>query len=199
MNVALVDTCAYLNLARCLHPILGRNFGLPPWTAQAAAELQREFDDKSSLGLTYYWFSESAYADNRAVNVFDWSSVNLMDVRRSRDDILQYCRANAKKFRDAHCSVPSPADCLVAAYAAALVQAGKQAAVVTDDKGLHLAIRLLATSDVMHGYEMLAHFVAAGHTTLNAARALYQELAYLSNVPAAWRQGCQAAFGFPCP
>ncbi|QIM51700.1 hypothetical protein [Hydrogenophaga crocea] len=199
MNVALVDTSAYLNLARCLHPMFGRTFGPPPWTAQGAAELQREFEDKPSLGVTYYWFSEPSYADNRSANVFDWKSVNLMEVRASTDGILQYCRANSKKFRDAQCSVPSPADCLLAGYAAALVEAGRKAAVVTDDKGLHLAIRMLATSEVMHGYEMLAHFVSAGHVTRDAAKALYQELAYLSNVPTAWRLACKSTFGFPCP
>ena len=199
MNVALVDTSSYLNLARCLHPILGRSFGPPPWTAQAAAELQREFDDKPSLALTHHWFSEPAYAANRTANVFDWTSIKLMDVKSWNINILQYCRANAKKFRDAQCSVPSPADCLLAAYAAALVQAGNVATVVTDDKGLHLAIRLLSTSDVMHGYEMLARFAEAGHVTVDAAKALYQELVYMSSLPAAWRQGCQASFGFPCP
>lgn len=199
MNVALVDTSAYLNLGRCLHPMLGRVFGPPSWTAQGIAELDREFDAKSSLAHSHYWFLDPEYAANRAGNVFDWRSVGLMDVRSWTENILQYCRANPKKFRAAGCSIPSPADCLLAAYAAAVVERGSDAAVVTDDKGLRLAVELLETSRVMHGYEMLAYYVQAGHATNDAVKALYQELAYASHIPVAWRKGCQAAFGFACP
>lgn len=199
MNVALVDTSAYLNLARCLHPILGRHFGPPPWTAQAIAELEREFAGKGSLAASHYWFTDASYAGNREGNKFVWTSVDIGKAKRWTSNIVQYCRANGRRFKDAGATVPSPADCVLAGYAATLTEAGMPAAVITDDRGLHLAIKDLESSVVMHGYEMLAYCLAEGQVALAQVKALYGELAYMTSLPGTWRNACQATFGFAPP
>lgn len=197
MSVALIDTTTYLKLGRALDPLLGRSVGTPPRLCRTISEVDREFEDKHSLAHTFYWVSEPSYRENRKGNFLSALSVGMKPVMQWRSQVQAYARMNSAEYRKRNITVPSPADCLLIAYAVTISEVhGKRAAVISDDAGVRFTVQELDLCDAWSGYQLVKAFLDSGYVDEAKVRAIYAELDYLRELPQDWRVNCQATFGF---
>ena len=62
----LLDTCAYLRLARSIHPLLGVKFGAERYCLYVIEDFQAEFDKQTRLQTKFSWINQPEYVENRS-------------------------------------------------------------------------------------------------------------------------------------
>ncbi len=104
----ILDTNAYLRLAKSIHPLLGKPFGSENYALYIHKELQYELDRSQRLQTSFYWVEQEEYKKERKKilfiqknksleieNVYDyiWEFQKDNNLKLSREDI--YCISTA--------------------------------------------------------------------------------------------------------
>jgi predicted nucleic acid-binding protein len=88
-KVILLDTCAYLWLARSIHPFIGIPFGDEKNALYLHKDIQRELDRSARLQNSFAWVEQEEYKKERK-KIIPLSQAQSAQIELSYDYIWQY-------------------------------------------------------------------------------------------------------------
>ena len=189
MTLLLLDTCAYLRLARRVKPLLGVEFGQKRYVLTVLPDVEQEVLRSGRLRHLFPWFSsdQTAAAERLA------QSVRLTAAQRQELEIAarflhDWVVEEAVSFASRGRTPPSRVDCRVLAF-----DQTHGATIVTDDLAMH---DLAGTFDieVLHGHELLAKLRTAKLIDNALVREIYEALDRNGDLPASWRAAKHKTF-----
>ena len=194
----LLDTNAYLRLAKSIDPLLGAGFVAATDAIRITSECDTEWKNSNRLQTKFEWVGESQYSLNRSANTVKLTAKQMMAVRNARTVIQAFASGHGKQLKENRATVPSPADCLALAYVFALCEDGVPATVVTDDAGMHLIAKEFEISMVA-SLDLLSVMLHAKTRTTEEISALAKYLHYIDDLPQDWRTRGRRILGITLP
>lgn len=176
MTLLLLDTNAYLRIAKRVKPLLGVAFGQKGYRLTILEDVEREFERSPRLQSTFPWFQDGTLQSERLAKRFRLSGEDRAQLDAAASVLRGWVIANAGQYR----SPPSPVDCRVLAFGQL-----KEATVVTDDLAMHQLGEEFGIA-TMHGHELLRRMLAAKMVSKVDVRAIYQALERNGDLPATW-------------
>ena len=191
----LLDTNAYLRLARHFEPLLGQKYINPPEILQVTSEVDSEVSARPRLASTFAWALEPHPTKNRLANLVTLNGPQMKEVWLARSVIEGVCQDQKKagKFKAKGLTPPSPTDGLVLAYAYVL-----GCTVVADDGGMSFLSSELGIT-VIGSHVLLKMMMDQGKIKLTDVQALAKYLDYAKDLPGSWLREAPKLFGVKLP
>lgn len=188
MTLVLLDTNAYLRLAKRVRPMLGVAFGNKEYVLTVLKEVETEVHRNPTLRAKYPWFDgEELRAERLATRiVLNKDEKERLDAAIS---LLQgWVLANVDSYMTKGRSPPAETDCRVLAFGQI-----RSAIVVTDDLGMH---QLAEDFDipVWHGWELLSKMRSAKIVDSNLIRDIYAALEANRDLTKTWLEAKHSTF-----
>jgi hypothetical protein len=196
--IYLLDTCAYLRLAKDIHPLLGGAFFSDPETASVTSEVDTEWSRAPRLQTKFHWVSESQFVSNRAANTIPLTGSMPTQILKMRSSLSFYAQSQSKTLKGLKFTIPSSVDCMVLAYVFVLNQSGQAVTAVSDDGGLNWIAKQMKVP-CMQSEDLLKRMFDAQKLTGPQIKALAGYLDYIEDLPHAWRIRGPALFGMTIP
>ena len=164
----LVDTNAYLRLAKTIRPLLFMPFGDSEYCLYILPELNDELSHHR-LVTKFPWVDEAEYRENRQY---------FLNVGRKQRKVIQETFKYIWDYVETDLPGPSRVDALYIAYAIEL-----NIPIVTDDQDM---IELAKTFDVqmIPTLKLLKIMLNCGHTDIKTIRSLVEYWRYIGDRPA---------------
>lgn len=180
MIQVLLDTNAYLRLAKRIRPLLGRPFGQKDYVLIILPAVEEEVRRQPKLKFRNPWFSDPELVAERSASKIRLSFKEKETILSTRDFLLSHVASDALRFTEKGRSPPGITDCWLLAFAMT-----RSAIVVTDDLGMHL---LAADFDipVWHGYELLKKMHSAKIIDSALVREIYGALEVNGDLTQTW-------------
>lgn len=191
----LLDTNAYLRLAKHFSPLLGQKFVIHPEVLQVLSEVDREISASPRLESKFSWALEAEYAQNRLQNLVQLSGTQATEIFSAKSVIDGYSSQyrTSGEYKKLGLTPPSPTDCLVLTYAYVL---GLQ--LVADDGGMQFLAKQLGIQ-LIGSHELLKMMLNSSQITLAQIQALARYLNYMDDMPLSWKRDAPKLFGVPLP
>lgn len=175
----LVDTNAYLRLAKTIRPLLFVPFGDEQYCLYILEELNEELQNRK-LRTKFHWVDEQEFVENRKY---------FPSIGRKQRKSIQQAFEYIWEFVQSELPGPSRVDVLYIAYAQEL-----SLPVVTDDQDMS---ELAKEFDVlvMPTLELLKVMYDNGHIGINDVKGICDYWRYLSDLPANFDSDYQRFFG----
>jgi len=174
----LVDTNAYIRLAKTIHPLLFVPFGDNEYCLYVLPELNEELGSRK-LQSKFHWVDEEEYTDNR--KQFPTVSRKLTkSIKQTFEYLWDYVQTDLPG--------PSKVDALYIAYALEL-----DVPVVTDDQDM-TELANVFDAQVMPTLELLKIMLDCGHTDMKTIDGLCDYWRYLTDLPANFKSDYQRLF-----
>ena len=155
MTLVLLDTNAYLRLAKCIKLLLGVEFGQKHYLLTILKDVENEVHRSPRLKYHYPWFDDPFLAKERIGKRFRLSKDEKQRMQAATSVLRAHVLENAAAYTSHGRSPPSPTDCLCLAFGQI-----RPAIVATDDLGMHqLADDFTIT--IWHGHELLKKMLSA--------------------------------------
>lgn len=188
MTLVLLDTNAYLRLAKRIRPMLGVDFGQKNYVLTILKQVEDEVHNNSRLRFHYPWFDEPELVNERLA-----TRVRLSRNEKEQIDVVTsilraHVLGNATAYTSQGRSPPSPTDCFILAFGQI-----RPATVVTDDLGMHLLAKDFDIT-VWHGYELLKKMLSAKLINNELVRDIYEALENNDDLPQSWRAPKHTSF-----
>lgn len=191
----LLDTNAYLRLAKHFRGLLGDSYVTPPNRLQVISDVDSEISNSPRLASKFYWAFEQEYSNNRTQNLVQLSGnqpTQIMFAKSAIEGISNQIKQSGI-YQKNRLSPPSPTDCLVLAYSSAL-----SIEVVSDDGGMqyladHSGITLIGS------HVLLKKMLDIGKITIADVQAVARFLKYNEDFPASWGRDAKSLFGIALP
>ena len=180
----LLDTNAYLRLARSIHPLLFIEFGEDQTSLYLIEEFEREFARSRRLRGKFPWVEEPEYRDNR--------DVRLQIGRKQRREIKSAIDFIGDQA-DADVLGVSAVDVSVLGHASVL-----EIGVVTDDTDMRALGRSFGIEN-MSTLALLKLMLDAGHIDLAKVRQIAVYWRHEHDLPAKFGRDYRKLFGEPPP
>ena len=164
----LVDTNAYLRLAKTVHPLLFSPFGDNEYCLYILPELNHELTSHRLINK-FHWIEEDEFVENR--NHFPTIGKK---VKKSIDQTFSYLWDHVQSELPG----PSRIDALYIAYALEL-----DIPVVTDDQDM-VELAIAFDCKVMSTLELLKIMLDCGHTDMKTIKGLVDYWLYIGDRPA---------------
>lgn len=182
-TLVLLDTNAYLRLAKRVRPMLGVEFGQKRYVLTILDDVENEVRRSGRLRFHYPWFeADGELAAERLAKRIRLSA----DEREQLDAAARFLRdwvlRDVPRFTSQGRSPPGPADCRALAFGQL-----RPAIVVTDDLGMHELAREFGIA-VWHGFELLAKMRTAKKVGDALVREIYAALEENNDLTASWRE-----------
>ncbi len=189
MTFVLLDTNAYLRLAKRIKPLLGKEFGQKKYVLTILKDVEDEVLNNPRLKFHYPWFEENeGIKEERLAKRFRFSidQKGKMDVVTSI--LKRHAEENAVQYTSKGRSPPSSTDCRCLAFGQI-----RPAVVVTDDLGMH---KLSSDFEikVWHGHELLKKMLSAKLIDKEKVREIYDALEFNDDLTKSWRDAKDTAF-----
>ena len=150
-TLVLLDTNAYLRLAKRVRPLLGKKFGQKDYVLTVLKDVQNEVLRQPRLQFLYPWFdADELLAQERLSNTIRLSKDEKTTLDAAASALHGIVQMDPGRFMKRHRSPPSYTDCRVLAFGQI-----RPAVVVTDDLAMHELAELTEIGDVWHGHELL--------------------------------------------
>ena len=188
MILVLLDTNAYLRLAKRIRPALGISFGAKGYQLTIHKRVEDEVLRSPRLKYNYPWFNDPEFAGERLAQQLRLTKAESAQVGAAQSVLAGWVQSQPENYTCQGRSPPGEADC----WMLALCQV-KDAIVVTDDLGMH-ALAGEFNIPVWHGYELLSKLRAAKIIDSPKVREIYQALAANQNLPASWQAAKNTMF-----
>lgn len=188
MTLVLLDTNAYLRLARRIRPLLGTPFGRKGYVLTILEKVEDEVHRSPRLRFLYPWFDITEFSQERLATRIRLSNDEKRRVGAAASVFLATVRSDAAAYTSQGRSPPSPTDCYILAFGQ--IRLG---IVATDDLGIH---HLAAEFDlpVWHGHQLLKKMHSAKVIDSGLVRAIYESLENNRDLPASWLHVKHTAF-----
>ncbi len=174
----LVDTNAYIRLAKTIHPLLHVSFGDNEYCLYVLPELNEELESPK-LQSKFHWVIEEEYADNRK-HFPTISRKQKKSISQNFDYLWNYVQTDLPG--------PTKVDTLYIAYALEL-----NVPVVTDDQDMTKLANAF-DAQVMPTLEILKIMLDSGHTNMKKIKSLCDYWYYLNDLPANYKSDYQRLF-----
>lgn len=194
----LLDTCAYLRLAKDIHPLLGTTYLPSPESAWVTSDVHTEWSRQPRLHSKFHWVADAQYAANRGTYTVQLSGKMPTQIMQMKNSLFAYALSNSKKLKNLSYTIPSPVDCMVLAYVFTLNQNGNTATAISDDGGMGWIAKQMRIPCV-HSEDLVKRMFDANTIFLPQIKAMAGYLAYIEDLPAAWRVRGPELFGITLP
>lgn len=164
----LVDTNAYLRLAKTIRPLLFAPFGDNPYCLYILPELNKELQSQR-LQTAFYWVNEDEFVKNRA---------HFPAIGKKQKAAIELAFGYIWEHVQTELPGPSRVDALYIAYALEL-----NVPVVTDDQDMTTLAKAF-DAKVMPTLELLKIMLECGHTDLKTIKALCEYWRQFGDRPA---------------
>lgn len=189
-TLVLLDTNAYLRLAKRVRPLLGKKFGQKDYVLTILKDVQKEVLRQPRLQFLYPWFdADEMVAQERLSNTIKLSKDEKATLDAAASALHGIVQMDPGRFMKQRRSPPSYTDCRVLAFGQI-----RQAVVVTDDLAMHELAELTEIGDVWHGHELLKKMLSAKLIDSDLVREIYAALDGNSDLPASWQKVQHTAF-----
>jgi hypothetical protein len=186
--LVLLDTNAYLRLAKRVRPAVGIVFGEKRYVLTIHKSVEDEVHRNARLKSRYPWFDGQEFAEERLAKQIRLSSDERAAVQAAQSVLHGWVLSDPGKYTRAGRSPPGHTDCLLLA----LVQV-KPGIVVTDDLGMHALAKEFGIS-IWHGYELLNKLRSAKVVDGPLIREIFDALELNNDLPKSWREAKHTVF-----
>jgi hypothetical protein len=184
----LLDTNAYLRLAKRIKPLLGKEFGQKDYTLTILKQVEDEVHRSSRLQYLYPWFDNPELADERLATRVRLSKDEKATLYAATSVLRAHVLENAASYTTQGYTPPSPTDCFILAFGQI-----RPATVVTDDLGMHKLAKEFGIP-IWHGHELLKKMLSAKLINNDHVREIYEAIEINNDLPRTWRDVKHTAF-----
>lgn len=188
MTLVLLDTNAYLRLAKRIRPMLGVTFGQKGYVLTILKQVEDEVHKSPRLNFLYPWFDNPELAAERLATRIRLSADEKEQLDAATSVLRAHVLNNATAYTSQNRTPPSPTDCFILAFGQI-----RPAIVVTDDLGMHLLAREFSIP-VWHGHELLKKMLSAKLIDNERVREIYEAMENNDDLSQSWRVAKHAAF-----
>lgn len=189
MTLVLLDTNAYLRLAKRVRPLLGKKFGQKNYVLTILKDVEDEVRRNPRLQHRFPWFPSQDLAAERLAHSPRLTSDEKETLAAAASVLHGLVQMDPARFITRHRSPPSYTDCRVLAFGQV-----RPAVVVTDDLSMHELAILAGINDVWHGYDLLRRMLGTKIIDKELVRQIYEALEANGDLPASWTQAKHNAF-----
>lgn len=187
-TLVLLDTNAYLRLAKRVRPMLGVAFGQKNYVLTILKDVETEVHRNGALKFKYPWFDGEEVAAERGAKQVRLKAEEKAQLDAAQSVLHGWVLMNPVSYTTRKRSPPSTTDCRVLAFGQI-----RNAIVVTDDLGMHQ----LATDfgiTVWHGHELLKKMLTAKLITNDQVREIFEALELNGDLTETWREAKHSIF-----
>ena len=188
MTLVLLDTNAYLRLAKRIRPMLGVTFGQKDYVLTILKQVEDEVHANSRLRFLYPWFDNPELVNERLATRVRLSKDEKEQLDAATSVLRAHVLDNVTGYTSQDRSPPSPTNCFILAFGQI-----RPAVVATDDLGMHLLAKDFSIS-IWHGHELLKKMLSAKLVENTLVREIYDALENNDDLPQSWRAAKHAAF-----
>lgn len=188
MTLVLLDTNAYLRLAKRVRPMLGIKFGNKDYVLTVLKDVETEVHRNPTLRSKYPWFDGEDLRSERLAAQQRLSKDDKDRLEAAQSLLQGWVLSNLDSYMTNGRSPPGETDCRVLAFGQI-----RAAIVVTDDLGMH---QLASDFDipVWHGWELLSKMRSARIVQPELIREIYEALDANGDLTKTWREAKHVAF-----
>jgi hypothetical protein len=188
LTLVLLDTNAYLRLARRIKPRLGVKFGLKEYILTILKQVEDEVYKNPNLQFYFPWFNDPELVNERLATLVRVKPDEKARIEAAKSVLHAYVLEHADVYTSQGRSPPSHTDCYILAFGQI-----RPAIVVTDDLGMHALAREFGLP-VWHGHELLKKMLGAKMIENDHIRAIYEALEINDDLPRTWREAKHSIF-----
>lgn len=188
MTLVLLDTNAYLRLAKRVRPAVGIKFGQKSYVLTIHKSVEDEVHRNPRLRATYPWYDGHEFASERLAKQVRLSEDEKAAIQAASSVLHGWVLADPDAYTSGGRSPPSATDC----WLLALGQV-KPAIVVTDDLGMH-ALAKDFSIPVWHGFELLDKLRSAKVVDAPLIREIFEALEVNGDLPRTWLEAKHTVF-----
>lgn len=188
MILVLLDTNAYLRLAKRIRPLLGIEFGQKQYSLTVLKQVEDEVHKSPRLQFLYPWFSQEELGAERIAKQVRLKPDERTQIEAAASVLRAHVLADPLGYTTQGRSPPSPTDCFILAFGQV-----RPAIVVTDDLGMH---KLAADFgiEIWHGHELLKKMLAAKTIDSELVREIFAALETNGDLPRTWQEAKHTDF-----
>lgn len=176
MTLVLLDTNAYLRLAKRIHPLLGQKFGQKDYVLTILRQVEDEVHRNPKLKYYYPWFDDPTIANERLAKQVRLTSDEKARIEAASSIFRAHVLSNISIYKN---DPPSTTDCYILAFGQV-----RPSIVVTDDLGMHqLAHDFEMAKSVWHGHELLKRMLSAKMVNRELVDVIYEALELNDDLP----------------
>ena len=184
MTLVLLDTNAYLRLAKRVKPMLGVGFGQKNYVLTILQDVEDEVHRNPNLQFKFPWFDDQVIAGERLATRLRLSVAERKSLEVARSVLRGYVLSNSGNYK----TPPSNTDCRVLAFGQI-----RTAIVVTDDLSMHQLASEFSIP-VWHGHDLLRRMLTAKMITNDQVREIFEALEVNGDLPETWRKAKHTEF-----
>lgn len=188
MTLVLLDTNAYLRLAKRVQPLLGKKFGQKDYVLTILRDVEDEVHRSPRLKYIYPWFDTVNLADERLAHSPRLNMEEKAKLAAATSVLHGLVQMDAARFMTKGRSPPSYIDCRVLAFGQI-----RPAVVVTDDLGMHELASMLDI-EIWHGPELMKKMLGAKAINNDLVREIYTALEANNDLTQTWIEAKHSAF-----
>jgi hypothetical protein len=186
--LVLLDTNAYLRLAKRVRPVLGVVFGQKGYVLTIHKAIEDEVHRNPRLKSKYPWFEDRQFTDERLAKQIRLTTDEKQTIHIAQSVLQGWVLSDPERFTSEGRSPPGPTDC----WLLALGQQ-KPAIVVTDDLGMHELAKDFNIT-VWHGFELLDKLRSAKKVNAELIRDIHGALEANGDLTKTWQQAKHSVF-----
>ncbi|MCP4766551.1 MAG: hypothetical protein GY875_09780 [Gammaproteobacteria bacterium] len=188
MTLVLLDTNAYLRLAKRIKPLLGVSFGQKNYTLTILKAVEDEVHRSTRLAYQYPWFDGSEYATERLAKSVRLSRTERGSVEAATSVLRSHALENATTYVSRGRSPPSYIDCYCLAFGQI-----RNAIVATDDLGMHQLARDFDIT-IFHCHDVLKKMLTAKLIDKDKVREIFEALEINDDMTQSWKAARHTSF-----
>lgn len=189
MTLVLLDTNAYLRLAKRVQPLLGVPFGQKDYVLTILRDVEVEVQRSSRLRYRYPWFDDVNLIRERLAARINLTAGEKEQIAITVSVFQGHIESNLGRFLTGGREPPSSVDCRVLAF----TQVRSPAIVATDDLGMHELSKDFGIT-IWHGYELLAKLKTAKIVDNDLVRAIYEAMENNRDLTKTWADAKHTVF-----
>jgi hypothetical protein len=182
-TLVLLDTNAYLRLAKRIRPLLGVPFGQKGYVISILPDVEDEVHASGRLRYRFPWFdADPALVQERMAQRMRLSTDERAQLDSAARFLHDWVQQDVPRYLVGGGSPPGATDCRVLAFGQV-----RPAIVVTDDLGMHALAEEFGIA-VWHGFDLLAKLRSAKRANDALVREIYEALEANGDLTATWRE-----------
>lgn len=188
MTLVLLDTNAYLRLAKRVKPLLGVPFGQKGYVLTILKDVENEVHTSARLKERFPWFDDPPLKQERLAKRVRLSQIEKAQIKAMTSVLRAHVLENTANYTTLGRSPPSPTDCYCLAFGQV-----RTAIVATDDLGMHKLAKDFEIR-VFHCHDVLKKMLTAKVIDKDLVTEIYHALEVNGDLPRSWVDVKHTAF-----
>jgi hypothetical protein len=188
LTLVLLDTNAYLRLAKRIRPLLGVRFGQKNYVLTVLKDVEDEVRRNRTLRFKFPWFDDEAFGTERDAARIPLKEPEKQALANAQSVLRAHVLGDVNRYTTGGRQPPSDTDCKVLAFGQV-----REAVVVTDDLGMHLLAEDFELP-IWHGWQLLSKMKTAKRVDNDLVRDIYEALERNGDLTATWAHAKHSEF-----